>query len=422
MSRDQRHQAEEAFAFRDDCVIVATSVLELGVDVGDLDRVIQIDAPLTVASFLQRMGRTGRRPGIGRNCLFLATKEEALLRSAGLIDLWDSGFVEPIVPPALPYHVVAQQLMALALQLGGVGKRDWFDWIRKVPGFAAMAAVDVEHLVASMLDGEILSEDQGQLWLGRQGEDDYGRRNFLELFSVFMSPPLFTVVHGRQEIGFVDESTFLGKVDGPRILLLGGRAWRVNHVDWQRRMGYVEPSEAPGRSRWKGQGQGIGFALCQSIKRVLASDDARPYWSRRAADSIGETRREFPWASATDTAIVTDGDGHSSWWTFAGSRANATLAPALAQELHSRVEHDSFELGFTAQTGTDDIEAAIEKLRSSNIDHLSPEVDEQAIHGLKFSECLPVDLAVAMLTARMRDAASIRAILNEPVRFVTSMI
>ena len=61
LSQDERRQAEGAFAGRDDCVIVATSVLELGIDVGDLHRVIQIDAPATVSSFLQRMGRTGRR-------------------------------------------------------------------------------------------------------------------------------------------------------------------------------------------------------------------------------------------------------------------------------------------------------------------------------------------------------------------------
>ena len=60
---EERRLAEQAFAQRQNCVIVATSSLELGIDVGDLDRVIQIDAPATVSSFLQRMGRTGRRCG-----------------------------------------------------------------------------------------------------------------------------------------------------------------------------------------------------------------------------------------------------------------------------------------------------------------------------------------------------------------------
>jgi ATP-dependent Lhr-like helicase len=81
LSAEQRREAESAFRSETNCVIVATSTLELGIDVGDLDRVIQIDAPSTVASFLQRIGRTGRRPGTSRNCLFLATSDEALLQA-----------------------------------------------------------------------------------------------------------------------------------------------------------------------------------------------------------------------------------------------------------------------------------------------------------------------------------------------------
>src|SRR5690606_6215751 len=84
LSLEERRAAEAAFSEGNDCVIVATSTLELGIDVGDLDRVIQIDAPFTVASFLQRIGRTGRRAGTSRNCLFLATKEPAFLRALAL--------------------------------------------------------------------------------------------------------------------------------------------------------------------------------------------------------------------------------------------------------------------------------------------------------------------------------------------------
>src|SRR5439155_18323442 len=123
LSQDQRKQAEHAFANREDCVIVATSVLELGVDVGDLDRVIQIDAPSTVSSFLQRMGRTGRRAGTRRNCLFLATNRESLLRAAALLQLWKEGYVEPLQPPPVPYPVIAQQIMALIRQEGAASRR-----------------------------------------------------------------------------------------------------------------------------------------------------------------------------------------------------------------------------------------------------------------------------------------------------------
>ena len=96
LSRDDRLQAERAFSETRDCVIVATSTLELGIDVGDLDRVIQIGAPATVASLLQRIGRTGRRAGTTRNCLFLATSEMELLQALALIRLALDGWVEPL--------------------------------------------------------------------------------------------------------------------------------------------------------------------------------------------------------------------------------------------------------------------------------------------------------------------------------------
>ena len=125
LSLDERRRAEQAFADSRDCVIVATSTLELGVDVGDLDRVIQINAPATVASLLQRMGRSGRRAGSARNCLFLALDQGGLLDAAGLLVLWGRGFVEPVVPPPDPRHIVAQQILALCLQEYRVGENLW---------------------------------------------------------------------------------------------------------------------------------------------------------------------------------------------------------------------------------------------------------------------------------------------------------
>ncbi len=338
LSQEQRHQAEEAFASRDDCVIVATSVLELGIDVGDLDRVIQIDSPPTVSSFLQRMGRTGRRAGAGRNCLLLATKDETLVQAAGVIDLWSEGYIEPIEPPPLPLHVLAQQLMALSLQERGIGGKDWLGWVRAVPGFATIPPAYVQRLVAWMLEREILWDEAGILAMGREGEGKYGRRNFLELFSVFMSPPLFSILLGRQELGYVDQMTFLGKHEGPRVLLLGGRSWQVStvreitdalsapspcplprgarghwtvisrtvlsHIDWQRRIAHVEATELTGRSRWKGQGQGLGFPWRKPSKgswpRTSAASagpgELRSGWARSAKSSPGWSRTLWSWS------------------------------------------------------------------------------------------------------------------------------
>jgi ATP-dependent Lhr-like helicase len=419
LSPEQRHQAEEAFTSRDDCVIVATSVLELGIDVGNLDRVIQIDSPRTVASFLQRMGRTGRRAGTTRNCLFLATKEESLIQAAGLLDLWSRGYIEPIVPPPLPYHILSQQLMALSLQQTGIGRQDWFGWIQGVQGFSQVPQARREQLVEWMLSKEILWDDAGVLCLGREGEEKFGRRNFMELFSVFTSPPLFSVLHGRQELGYVDETTFLGKQDGPRVLLLGGRSWLVNHIDWKRRVAFVEVTNQKGRSRWKGEGEGLKYGLSQAIKRVLESNSVSDCWSRRAQEQIAETRCEFPWLAPDSTVALVGAEGRLTWWTFAGSRANATLANELSLVTSSHVDHDSFSLTCDPKLQLLDLENAVSAIRSKAAVELRPAVNERAIEGLKFRECLPIALANEMLEARLRDSVAIREVLALRLRSVT---
>lgn len=418
LSQEQRHQAEDAFANRDDCVIVATSVLELGIDVGDLDRVIQIDSPPTVSSFLQRMGRTGRRSDTTRTCLFLATRDETLLQAAGIIELWESGFVEPTQPPVEPYHVLAQQLMALVLQEGGIGRRTWFEWVGKVPAFSQMPVEQVESVVQWMLNHEMLWDEQGILGIGRAGEDEYGRRHFMELLSVFLSPPLFKILHGRQEIGFVDELTFLGKKEGPRVLLLGGRSWHVTHIDWSRKAAFVEATEDRGRSRWKGEGRGLSFRLCQAIKSVVTSDDVRPWWSTRAREQMTEIREDFSWMSRESSTVLVNADGESTWWTYAGIGANASLAFALSQATQSKVSHESFGLTFESHLRTNEIEQAIRGLQQRSEEELLPSVDERALQSLKFSECLPHELAVKILQRRLHDQTGIRHAIEAMPRFV----
>ncbi len=418
LSQEQRHAAEDAFASRDDCVIVATSALELGIDVGDLDRVIQIDAPSTVSSFLQRMGRTGRRTGATRNCLFLATKDEALLQGAGLIDLWSTGYIDPVMSPVYPWHILAQQLMALALQEKGIGQQDWLGWVRQVPAFSGMPMEQIHRLVQWMLEQQMLWDDQGILWLGDQGEKTYGRRHFLDLLSVFTSAPLFTVRHGRQELGYVDAKTFVSKQEGPRVLSLGGTAWRVNHIDWRRRVAYVEKTEEKGRSRWLGDRPGLGFQLCQAVKHILSEGDERDSWSRRARQRIDEARTEFSWLEADHTAVICTKDGMPRWQTFAGSAANATLAHELTEVTKSHTMHDSFVVTFESHISFNMIEQALGKLRVRDATLMYPEVDEQAIEGLKFSECVPHDMVLHMLGLRLCDPLAMQDTLERHVRFI----
>jgi len=417
LSPEQRHEAEQAFAAREDCAIVATSVLELGIDVGDLDHVIQIDAPGTVSSFLQRMGRTGRRARTRRNCLFLATSDQALFRAAALIDLWGRGFVEPVEPPPRPLHVLAQQIMALALQEQGVGRRDWREWVGAVPAFASLEASDAAALIDHMLQTDILWDDEGLLWFGRKGEEQFGRRNFMDILSMITSEPLFKVRHGRADLGAVHQLSFATRQGERTTLLLAGRSWTVTHLDWQHKVAYVEPAREPGRSRWMGTGQALSYAMAQAIRRVLGTEEVSDRWSRRATAQIEALRQDAPWVRLDSTAVVANGES-LTWWTYGGDRANAALAAALQESLGTHAEHDSLSVTAAVAVPPDRLHACIEAIRSHAAHDLPVPVSDEAIDELKFSSCLPVELARTVLQLRLADPAALQGVLGEAVRFV----
>jgi ATP-dependent Lhr-like helicase len=309
--------------------------------------------------------------------------------------------------------------MALAPQEQDIGLSAIRDWIGAVPSFFRMEQNRFDEVIRWMIREEVLWSDSGILALGRKGEYEYGRRNFLKLYSVFLSPPVFTVLHGRQELGSADEMTFLGKKDGPRVLLLGGRAWLVKHIDWMRRMAYVEATEARGRSRWKSEGRGISYALSQAIHRVLVTDDQRDEWSQRARGRIAEIRQEYAWLDAAASVVLLGLADGSEWWTFAGSRANGMLASELSRITTIRVEHDDFALTFEPHLASDAIEGALEQLRKRDPKSMRPEVDAHGIDGLKFSECLPRELALDMLTERLSDPDGARGVLARRIKFVS---
>ena len=414
LSADERHQAEHAFSEARDCVIVSTSTLELGIDVGDLDRVIQIDCPRTVASFLQRFGRTGRRAGTARNCLVLAVKEEAVLQTAGLLSLWQDGWVEPVVPPAEPAHLLAQQIMALSLQEGRIGRDLWPEWIGHLPSFAALQPEPATTIVDWMVESRILGDDAGMLAFDIEGEDTYGRRNFLDLVSAFTTDPLMHVWHGRREIGQVAPNSLQRRTDEEIRILLAGRSWRVTDINWPRRLVMVEPSAERGHSRWPGGGPLLSYELCQAMARVIEGHTPTVTWSRRATAVLGTLRGEMAGIRPGQTLLSASPSGRLRWWTFAGGLANL----ALAEHLPITSPNKADDLSISLEQGVSHIEATreISRLRSLPLDSLRPSVSPAAVTGLKFNDCLPVDLAQQTLAARLWDPAAVDTIRQVPLR------
>ncbi len=410
LSLEERRRSELAFADGRDCVIVSTSALELGLDVGDLDRVIQVNAPLTVAAFLQRLGRSGRRPGTRRNCLFLALGEDDLLLAAGLLLAWSRGFVEPVSAPPSPRHITAQQLLALCLQEGQVGERTWPEWL-PLPALA----VDAQLIAAYLVDQGFLNTDGGMLFIGPEAERRFGHRHFMNLMAVFTAPPEFTVLHGRNEIGRVDPALLADQVPGPRLLLLAGRSWRVTWTDWKRRRCFVEPAEGGGRARWLSSGAGgVSFEIARSMRDVLLGADAPVSLTQRAAGVLAGLRSDGIGRVHASGLLISRNDNDLRWWTWAGYRVNATLKATLGNVADEAQRVDDLSVRLRADLRPEAWREVVGAVR----DRLClPEIDEKALAGLKFSDALPEHLAVATLAERLADLDHARIVLAESARF-----
>lgn len=338
LSVTSRRDAERAFQEARDCVIVATSALELGIDVGDLDHVLQIDAPATVASFLQRMGRTGRRAEMTPNCTFLATKEPAVLGAAAIIRLFREGFVEPVRPSTKASHIFAHQLMALSVQLSGMVRQDADIWLKGCTAFTDLGPEDRAAIIDHMLREQILADQDGKLWLGPMGERKFGYAHFRELYAVFDAPRLVTVRANHEEIGTV-EARFLAGLDttrGPGSFMLAGRAWEIVVVEWDRGVCVVRPAPKGRTPSWQGDPRHLSYELCQAMRRVLMDDAGDPAWSQRATAVMTTLRADHTFLDDSPAPIVEAPD-RITWWTFAGGGANALLGQMLGAELGEKV-------------------------------------------------------------------------------------
>lgn len=401
LSAGQRRESEAAFAEARDCVIVATSTLELGIDVGDLDRVIQIDAPRTVSSFLQRLGRTGRRPGTTRNCLFLCLEQETLLQALGLLLRWREGWVEPVVPPVAPRHIAAQQLLAAALAGHGLPLGRWADrW-----GSLLLMTTDGPAILQHLLDQGFLDQDGVYAFIGPEAEKVYGRRHFMELLAVFTAPPQFTVLAGREEIGTIGVESLLDERPAGRVLLLGGRSWRVTHIDWNRRHCFVESVTEGGSTKWASFPDGLSYALTSGMRDVLLGDPPSGVTlTRRAESAVADARASLGgFVSANGLVLQRTPGGDWYWWTWAGDRANRTLTAWLPDLVDPTQRISGTRLRLFPDLTRHEIAAGLNAARENPPLNRRPPVDQRALRGLKFSDCLPPALAEDTVGQRLTD-------------------
>jgi ATP-dependent Lhr-like helicase len=406
VSRADRQEAEEKFANGQNTAIVCTSTMELGIDVGDLDLVVQVDAPATVASFQQRIGRTGRRAGTRSNATFLCQTPETLLQAAALVRLSERGWVEDVRPARAAAHILAHQILALTLQEGGISRHEVLPWIASASPFVDLGPAQLTELVDHMIAQEILYEADGLLSLGTKGEKLYGAKHFFELYAVFSSPPVLRVLHGATEVGTIQALFLTARKDGqPLCFRLGGRAWLVTDIDWGRGTCRVAPAEHGRTPAWLGRPFGLSYQLCQEMKATLHDGAPLPWLTPAAMEEMKSLVTGYEGLVEPGVAALEAAEGAVEWHTFAGAAINRLLAVALSRAGAGRWAAGNLSLRSKDCPGVASASAAVSAI--ANEDWLAlanAEAEGADFEDLsKFQVCLPPMMERELVRRRMFD-------------------
>ncbi len=421
VSLEERKAAEDRFAHGTNACIVCTSTLELGIDVGDLDTVFQANAPSSVSSFLQRMGRTGRRAGTTANTTFLCDDPEAVVQAIALVELAREGWVERVDQQDRCWPVLVHQLLAMTLQFGAISAERCWDQLARVPDFRGITRAEFDQVVDHMKREDFLFEAGGLLSMGQKAEKKFGRKNFLELYAVFSSPVLYRVTtHAGRDLGSLEQNFVDRLVEQMSSFLLGGRAWTVERVSHEDRVIVVREAPAGVKPSWGGFiPQHLGFALCQRIMRVLTEDTRYPYVDELGFKHIEEKRADLgELLRRPGRAVQIDGDV-ARWWTFAGGRVNHTLKYGFEVAEGWKVVADNFQLRIEGNgVNHETVRGAIGKMAAAGF-WTAPDTRKAVLARLpayrlsKFQNCLPEDFALEVIERYLLDVPGTTAWLRQ---------
>ena len=319
-------------------VTCATVTMELGIDIGRLERVAQIGAPTTVAGFLQRLGRSGRR-GAPPEMMMVFREENPLpnaplpelipwelLRAIAIVELYRGvRFIEPPRHRHLPFSLLYHQTLSILASSGELQPKILADRVLSLPPFREVGREDYRALLISMLEHEDIERtDEGGLIIGLRGERMISGYRF---FAVFKDSDDYTVRCQSDEIGTITNPPPVGDR-----FALAGRVWEVTDLDMPRRLVYVQKVKGKMEVSWPGDSGEIHTRLLEKMREILLGEEQYAYLLPNAAARLATARRVAR-ATGMDKSLLLS-IGGSSWVLFPwlGTRAFRTLKRYLRRE------------------------------------------------------------------------------------------
>ncbi len=321
-------------------VTCATVTMELGIDIGKLERILQNDAPNSVSSFLQRLGRSGRR-GQPPEMMMVFREEEplpnaplpqlipwGLIRAIAIVQLYiEERFIEPPFAKKQPMSLLFHQTLSVLASSGELTAARLAERVLSLPPFRDISREDYKTLIVSMLNSDILemTEEKG-LIVGLAGERLLGSFKF---YAVFNDSEDYTVRCESEEIGTITTPPPAGDR-----FALAGRVWEVTEVDTQRRLVYVKSVEGKMEISWPGEYGEIHTRILERMKKVLSEDTVYPYLKENARRRLEVARRVARATGMTRNSLVHLGGYTWCLFPWLGTRSFRTLRKFLAQNAH----------------------------------------------------------------------------------------
>lgn len=332
LSASFRETAEEIM--KDDTQLqttVTTATLELGIDIGRLERAFQIDAPFTVSSFLQRMGRTGRRelpPEMWfvmredmpePRAMLPSTVPWKLLQGIALVQLYrEERWVEPAKLDRLPFSLLYHQTMSTLASCGELSPAGLASRVLSLTPFHRISRDDYKILLRHLIDtDQIHRTEEGGLIVGLAGERQI---NSFKFYAVFQDSEEYTVRWGSQELGTV----VLPPPAGEKIAI-AGHVWIVEEVDHKRRLVYCEQVKGKVPAYFGECPGDINTKVLERMRQVLNEDMSYPYLMKNAVVRLENARSTAANSGAASEPLVCLGGDMWCLFPWLGSYAFLAL-------------------------------------------------------------------------------------------------
>jgi ATP-dependent Lhr-like helicase len=401
LSSATRKTSEEAFSSQDGACIICTSTLELGIDIGDLDVVVQVGAPNSVSSFLQRMGRSGRR-GKSAFVAWILQNPCELLCSLAIIECAIKKEVENLAPPKKPYNVLLQQVFLYMHNHSRVSRKQLAASVLSPPVFRDIAPKILDQMMTHLVQTGYLTTDGEMVMLGTEAERAFGRSNWKDLYSVISGGGEYRAITPDGEVVGKLDARFVNSKNSDEISL-GGRSWSMVKCDEGHNIVVVVPSGSDSsRIFWTSTSEG-GFSplVCRMVQKIRAKGETTMPLGEHEAEVLQAALARIPEGMGQRALHVVEQTGAKGVevriFSFSGSRFNRLLAILLQDRLGGKVQvrYNDFivKVIHAGKEGAGQrVMSALQDIQKMGKDEIGAALPLPQPDGWKFARALPPPL------------------------------